>query len=177
MNEGDKSDRGVIVAATLLQLSAVPFIFLTSILFVVVLIIPFGLVTPSEIDDTTFGYRILVYAAFLLAMIIGFIVTSGMMMMVSMMKANHLVNQHRQSPKARLYAFTDNLLILIALELVLGSILGVFSCYTQGAIKAEGFQMGKAILFLSVLFMSGVVVFFFRRYFLRISWWRAANEQ
>ncbi len=176
MDEREKSDRGVIYAAILLQLIAAPFILVTVIVVIGLLFVPFLIATANATANMTsfhlMAHRFAIYAMCMVAMVICYIVSNSMMMMAQMMKANHTVSNHRQSPKCRLYELADNLLIIIGLELIFGSVLGVFFIYIHGEMKKQSFEMGEVSLFLFALVTAGIFVFFNRGVLLKKNWWR-----
>ncbi len=176
MDERVKSDGGVIFAAILLQLIAAPFILITLIAVIGLLFVPFMIATANTAADMTIvhlmAHRLGIYAMCMIAMVICYIVSNSMMIMAKMMKANHMVSKHRQSPKSCLYELVDNLLIIIGLELIIGSVLGVFFIYIHGEMKKQSFQLDQVSLFLVTLVIAGIFIFLIRAFLLKNKWWR-----
>lgn len=174
MNESEKSDRGVIIAVTLLQLFCAPFIFVTAILALLIGFAPFLLainetVSVGEMPGVLpwlFGYGIMMFV-----LVVFYSVSKGMMMMAEMIKENHLLGSQSKSSKSMLFEFIGELMALISLELIVGGIFGAIVIVVRSSTLMENLFITEISYFLLVLLITGIGCLWIRKSILRLEWW------
>ncbi|MGJ8658035.1 MAG: hypothetical protein ACSHX6_16425 [Akkermansiaceae bacterium] len=174
MDDSEKVDRGAIIAATLLQIFCAPFILVTVIVALLLGFVPFIMAiegTGSVRGSSGVINRLYVYGIFMTVLIVFYSVSTGMMKMAEMIKAAHSMRGSK-SAKSMLYEFTDNLLVLVSLELILGGVMGAIVAVIQlNTLPANAFIMDICYVLL-ILLILGASCVFIKNYILGLDWWR-----
>ncbi len=171
MDEREKSDRGVVFAATLLQIITAPFIVITAIAIIVLFFVPFILTTKAFTSSMEVEEAFFIYAICFIVFVLSYVFSNVMMMMADTMKATHLLTENRKTPKSLLYDLLNNLFSLIALELIIGGMMGGFSAFALHDTLQRKFNLTEVLLFLAIIISMGFGCIYLRKLIMNLSWW------
>lgn len=172
MDEREKSIKGVAIASTLLVLMAVPFMFINCVSVVALMFIPLVLEVSSFYDGYSMKRDLWIYWLFFLAMTVSFIISISFIMMSNMLKANHTDIHQRKSPKSYLCELVGNLLTLMSMVLIIGSITGLTAAFLLIASLENHHLFSESNLFHFALLIAGLLTVIAKKFIQNAAWWR-----